>query len=134
MAEGNPGCDLCLSYCLDVAKWIISEPNHLFEAVDCAWREGESKPLADFGGQVGSGDCLRLNAPDVDIIENICYDFFQPARMWRSGDRTGLAAALESSRNSMQADMDDQADRVAGVPLSMELDNLRFDRVGHAPG
>jgi hypothetical protein len=48
MAEGNPGCDVCVSEFLSVARRLISEPEGLSETADFAWRDDEGKFLSDF--------------------------------------------------------------------------------------
>jgi hypothetical protein len=91
------------------------------------WRDGESKPLADFGRQDGSENCDRLDAPDVDMIEDVRCGLSRPDRMSGTRDRTGSTENIEGSRDLMRTDMEGYSDVIAGVPFSMKLDNLCFD-------
>jgi hypothetical protein len=43
-----------------VAGRLISEPEGLSEAADCAWEDDDGESLSDFGRQSGGGECGGL--------------------------------------------------------------------------
>jgi hypothetical protein len=63
------------------------------------------------------------------IVEKVRCDIFRVTQMLGTDNRTRSAEVVECSGNSVQAALEGRTDGVAGVPLSMEFDDLCLDGV-----